>query len=105
MVEPLLIWHQLLSERLNNMNYYLLFRKVHRLLVLVMTVSISIMAFTGILLKYPKITSVLPFNLAIIRTLHSTASPLFTIVLVLMMISGVVMYFYPIIRNRKRNNV
>jgi len=81
---------------------YIFFRKIHRLLVLVMSVSIILMTFTGILMKYPRITNYLPFDLVTVRSIHNAASPLFSIILVLMMISGLVMYFYPIILRRKK---
>lgn len=78
------------------MNIYLLFRKIHRVLVLLITFSTLLMTFTGIILKYPRITNTIPLNLVSVRNLHNLASPFFSIVLVLMMISGIVMYFYPI---------
>jgi|WetSurMetagenome_2_1015567.scaffolds.fasta_scaffold37239_2 hypothetical protein len=81
---------------------YITFRKIHRLLVLVISVATLLMAFTGLLLKYPRITNILPFDLVTIRNLHNVASPFFTIILVLMMISGLVMYFYPIWRNHNK---
>jgi len=81
---------------------YPFFRKVHRVLVLVMTFSVLLMTITGILLKYPEIPFWLHIDPVFVRSLHNGASPFFTIVLLLMMISGLVMYFYPIWRSRKK---
>jgi uncharacterized iron-regulated membrane protein len=84
------------------MNPYLTFRKLHRVLVLVICIATLVMMGTGVVLKYPQITNIIPVSLSSVRTLHNTASPLFSIVLFLMMLSGVVMYFYPIIVKRKK---
>jgi ABC-type transport system involved in cytochrome c biogenesis permease subunit len=70
-----------------------------------MATSTLLMAFTGTVLKYPRITNFIPLDLVFIRNLHNIASPFFGVVLVLMMVSGVVMYFYPIIARRKKTNV
>jgi hypothetical protein len=86
------------------MNSYLTFRKVHRVLVLVMIGSTLLMTITGLIMKYPAITNVVSFDLGFIRKLHNLTSPFFSIVLLLMMLSGTVMYFYPIIARRKKTN-
>lgn len=87
------------------MNIYLTFRKLHRLLVLVISTSALLMSLTGMVMKYPMITNVIPLDLMMVRNLHNIASPFFGVVLVLMMVSGVVMYFYPIITRRRKTNV
>lgn len=83
------------------MNIYLLSKKIHRLLVVLISFSIILMTATGLMMKYPRITNVIPFNLVSVRTLHNLASPIFSIILVLMMVTGIIMYFYPVLTNRK----
>lgn len=87
------------------MNSYITFRKLHRVLVLVMIVATLVMSTTGTLLKYPKISNFLSVDLIFVRTIHNTASPFFGAVLLLMMLSGSVMYFYPILSKRKKSDV
>jgi hypothetical protein len=82
------------------MSPYLFFRKMHRLLVLVTAFSTLVMAISGIFLKFSGLAKALSLNLSSIRFIHNIASPFYTILLMLMMISGVVMYFYPIIKRK-----
>lgn len=70
-------------------------------MVLVIIFSTLLMTFTGTILKYPKITNIIPFDLVFIRNLHNVTSPLFSVVLILMMVSGAVMYFYPLWNKKK----
>lgn len=84
------------------MNIYLFVRKLHRILVLVIILSTLIMTVTGVILKYPKLSNLIPFDLFFIRSLHNATSPFFAIVLTLMMLSGSVMYFYPILARRNK---
>ena len=82
---------------------YLLSKKIHRLLVLLMLFLTLIMAGTGIMLKY------LSFfdrhfhfiDLGLVRYLHNNLSIVFTIVLLLMALTGTIMYFIPYIQSRK----
>ena len=82
------------------MQHYALYRKIHRLLVLVVTAGTLMMSVTGIMLKYP----VLGGNLSLMRSLHNQLSVFFTIVLGLMAFSGAMMYFLPILAQRKQNH-
>ena len=75
------------------MNFYLLTKKIHRLLILFITILGLIMVLTGLMMKYPALFNVLPFDPSTIRTLHNTLSIYFAIVLLLMMITGLCMYF------------
>lgn len=85
------------------MNTYQLSRKIHRLLVLLITVLGLAMAGSGLLLKYPSFVSQsLSFiDLGLLRYLHNRLSPWFGILLTLMALTGVVMYFYPVYMKRK----
>jgi len=77
-------------------NYLSIARKIHRLLVLILTSFSLVMAFTGLLLKYPFYSSMFKFlNLGMIRYIHNQLSPWLTITLFLMAVSGVLMYFSP----------
>jgi len=80
--------------------YYLFAKKVHRILVLIITVISLLMALTGSILKYP-ILSFNLFDLNLIRYLHNQLSPFFGIVLTFMIITGIWMYFYPELQKRK----
>lgn len=79
--------------------YYLISKKIHRILVLIITVLSLLMALTGLMLKYPAFNLNL-INLGLVRYLHNQLSPLFGIVLTLMIITGVWMYLYPELQKR-----
>jgi uncharacterized membrane protein YozB (DUF420 family) len=73
--------------------YFLISKKIHRFLVVIVTSLILIMAFTGLFLKYPYVSSVFYFlDLGMIRYVHNQLSPWLTVFLLLMMITGVIMY-------------
>ena len=80
--------------------YYLLAKKLHRILVLIITILSLLMALTGLILKYPALSLNL-INLGLVRYLHNQLSPLFGIVLTLMIITGIWMYLYPALQKRK----
>lgn len=82
---------------------FLLAKKIHRLLVLAMIVMTSLMAGTGILLKYiSSVAEKFPsIDLNQVRYIHNNLSVAFTIVLVLMAITGGLMYFIPYLQSRK----
>lgn len=80
------------------MQNYAFFRKIHRLLVLVMTVATLVMAITGLMMKYPSLGG----NAVLMRTIHNQMSVFFTIILLLMAFSGLMMYLLPILAQRKR---
>lgn len=85
------------------MNAYQLSRKIHRLLVLLITALALVMSGSGLLLKYPEFVSrSLSFiNLGLLRYVHNRLSPWFGALLALMALTGVVMYFYPVYTKRK----
>jgi len=80
--------------------YYLLAKKFHRILVLIITVFSLLMGITGLMLKYPTLSFNL-INLGLVRYLHNQLSPLFGIVLFVMIITGGWMYLYPELKKRK----
>jgi len=75
-------------------NLYLTARKIHRVLVLIITSFSFFMAITGVMLKYPKIGYKLGLDGQIIRYIHNQLSPWLTITLMLMAGTGLFMYFY-----------
>ena len=82
-------------------NLYLLAKKIHRLLVLIIAVIGVLMAGTGILLKYTFISKKLIFiDLGLIRSLHNNLSPYFAVVFLGMLITGLVMYLFPMLKNK-----
>jgi hypothetical protein len=78
---------------------YILSRKIHRILVMIISVIGILMAITGVILKYPFISKNLSFlDLGLIRYLHNNLSPYFTIVFLLMSITGIFMYLFPLLK-------
>ncbi len=85
------------------MKSYLLSKKIHRYLVIVIVFLTMLMATTGGILKYSSFFSSFSFiDLGLVRYLHNQMSPFFTVALLLMGITGLVMYFYPAVVARKR---
>ena len=80
---------------------YLLSKTIHRFLVIITSITTLMMAITGILLKYPLWINSLNIDIGLIRFIHNNLSILFTLILVLMTISGIVMYIYPIMKMKK----
>lgn len=82
-------------------NLYLLAKKIHRLLVIIILIIGLVMAGTGILLKYYFISEKLTFiDLGVVRSLHNNLSPYFAVIFLGMMITGIIMYLYPLTRNK-----
>ena len=82
------------------MKYYILSRTIHRLLVLVISFTTLIMGVTGVVMKFPKIANIFPFiDLGMVRFLHNSLSPIYGILLVVMMITGLLLYFLPHIKH------
>jgi len=79
---------------------YLYSKKVHRVLVLVITAMILIMAGTGTMLEYS--VSFFGLDLGLVRYVHNKLSIYFTVVLVLMMITGLYMYIFPVLNRHKK---
>ena len=80
---------------------YLFSKKVHRFLVVFIAVIGLSMSVSGMVLKYPFISEKLTFiDLGMVRYIHNNLSPFFAIVLLLMMFTGIVMYIFPLTRNK-----
>lgn len=84
-------------------NLYLLSRKIHRILVLLITVSTLVMAFTGMILKNPGIGQTLGLNPGLIRYLHNNFSLVFVLILSMMMITGLTMYLFPYFKRSSKS--
>lgn len=82
---------------------YLLAKKIHRILFWLMLFFIFMMASTGSLMKFNAFTTkYLGFlDLGMVRFLHNSLSPYFTGVLGLMALTGLVMYFFPMMRKER----
>lgn len=78
---------------------YLISKKVHRLLVIMMLVMGTIMGLTGVIMKYPSVLRFFPFvDLGLNRYLHNNLSIIFVMGLGCMIITGTYMYLFPTIR-------
>ncbi len=88
------------------MNLYSISRRIHRITALLTTILILFMAGTGVTLKYSAFVSAnLPsLNLGLMRYLHNNLSPWFAIALTVMAVTGLYMYFYPLMRRKKAQN-
>jgi len=85
-------------------NFYSFSRKLHRYLVLIMLALLLVMAGTGAMMRYPRWFGWLPswFTLSKARYLHGNVSTYFTIVVVIMALTGAYMYFYPLWQEHKQ---
>ncbi|MFA6909225.1 MAG: hypothetical protein WC289_05095 [Patescibacteria group bacterium] len=86
-------------------NTFTITKKIHRMLMLmIMTIGLF-MAATGLLLRYQSFTSeYFPLlSLGQIRFLHNKLSVYFAIILILMIITGLWMYFYPVVTRHRHH--
>jgi len=82
-------------------NLYLFAKKIHRFLVILISTIGVLMAITGMVLKYTFIaTKFTLIDLGLVRFIHNSLSPIFFIVFLGMLITGLIMYFYPMLRNK-----
>lgn len=71
-------------------------RKIHRISVLTVTALILIMGVTGALLKYTFISENISLvDLGMVRYIHNNLSPFLSAVLMVMVVTGLIMYFSP----------
>lgn len=82
---------------------YIVSRTVHRTCVLLMLVSTLVMSGTGAILRFPTLIPGVDTGMA--RAVHNTMSVYFSAILIVMGITGSVMYFYPWYMKRKANSV
>lgn len=59
------------------------------------------MAGTGVVLKYKFLADIWKIDSRLTRFIHNSMSAVFTIVLFLMALTGIIMYIYPLIRKNK----
>ncbi len=96
--------NQLTKREPWGLSLYLLAKKIHRLLVVVIVLVTIIMAGTGTILKEPELAKFLfKLDLNWVRYLHNQLSPIFTVILTVMALSGLVMYWYPWHTRRRAN--
>lgn len=82
---------------------YNIVKKIHRLLVLILTTFLLIMGLTGLALKYQGVANALAWvaDRPTMRSVHNSLSLLFAIALLLMVVTGLLMYILPpLIRRR-----
>jgi H+/Cl- antiporter ClcA len=80
---------------------YLLSKSIHRILLLIILFIGVLMSMTGILLKYTFLASKFNFiDLGQVRYIHNNLSPAFSIVFFMMALTGIIMYIFPLTRNK-----
>lgn len=77
---------------------YLFSKSLHRLAMFALIILTILMGITGLYLKYSWLNKLLPFDLTLLRYIHNEMSPYFTVALTVMMITGIVMYVFPLLR-------
>lgn len=86
----------------NMTKIYLLAKQIHNVLVIFITIIGIAMATTGMVLKFPAITRLIPFiDYELSRKVHNQLSTIFGIAFVLMAITGIVMYIF--LHSKKRH--
>ena len=80
--------------------FFVLDRKIHRALVLVTAFLALAVSLSGILITYPKLISYLSLKFVVVLNFHKVMGALFAAVLIVMVFTGLFMYYYPIFRNR-----
>lgn len=83
---------------MRNPKLYLLAKKIHRLLVIIMLFLGLIMSITGIMLKE---NIYFPFDPLAIRMIHSNVSLYFTGVLGIMGLTGLYLYIFPYLKQKQ----
>ena len=70
-------------------------RKIHRAFVVLTVIISAVMIFTGLLLKYPLPIFSSAIDDRLVREVHSFFSTFFSLVLLVMIITGTYMYVFP----------
>lgn len=71
-------------------------KTLHRTALFGMVILSLLMGATGSIMRFPVTADrLLNPNFQLVRSLHSQLSPYFSIFLILMMLSGLYMYFFP----------
>ncbi len=79
---------------------YLWAKKIHRLFLFLTSFLIIFMSITGIILKFSFFSSLSFLDLGLMRSLHNDFSIYFVISLGIMMLTGIYMYLFPLLRRR-----
>jgi H+/Cl- antiporter ClcA len=80
---------------------YLLSKSIHRILLLIILFIGLFMSVTGILLKYTFLATKFSFiDLGQVRYIHNNLSPVFSILFFMMALTGIIMYIFPLTRNK-----
>ena len=86
------------------LTYLLLWaKKFHRLLVLPISLLTIIMALTGMFLKEP-FNNFDFIDYGLTRYVHNQISTIFTLILILMSLTGIILYFVPALRLKQVND-
>ena len=89
------------EESLTMIKLYLFSKTIHRILIIIMSVIGIFMSITGILLKYTFLATKFSFiDLGQVRYIHNNLSPAFSIIFFMMALTGIIMYIFPLIRNK-----
>lgn len=81
---------------------YLWTKTLHRIFLYLASYLIIFMSFTGIILKYPFFSRFTFLDLGLLRSLHNEFSIYFVVSLGVMMITGIYMYLFPILRRKRK---
>lgn len=86
---------------------FLLSKRLHRYLVLIILGLTLVMAGTGVFLRYPSWSVWLPtwFDMGQVRYLHNQVSTYFAIALGVMVLTGAFMYFNTLWVQRKQEKI
>jgi hypothetical protein len=79
------------------MNPMIISRKIHRILVIIISILGFVMMTTGTIIKFPEIFVSFGINVYFMREIHNTFSIFFSIIFFGMAVTGIVMYVYPIL--------
>lgn len=84
---------------------FLLCRKIHRLSIFLTIPLGLVMTLTGLFLRSDRFVFYLTFvDLRAIRALHRNLSPVFAVVLLIMMLTGLFMYLFPWLNQKLHQN-
>jgi hypothetical protein len=81
-------------------------KSVHRFLVLLILVLGLIMMGTGTTMKYSEFfLTTMPFiNLFAMRNIHNLVSVIFSIVFIIQLVSGIVLFLFPILQKQIKSS-
>ena len=77
-------------------------KSIHRLFLYLTTFLIFFMSISGILLKFTFFNSFPFIEIGLIRKLHNDLSIYFVLSLTVMLITGLYMYIFPLLKNRNK---